>query len=384
MARLKNKFSPSVLQNKSLAFFCTCGLSIQKWADLGMLSREIELYNRLAPYFRKIYFFTYGKKGELKFKNYLAPNIEIVGKKGNWPNLIYSLLLPFYHYRLLRQCSLFKSNQFLGAWSACLGRLFFKRQGKFILRAGFIWSLFLKKENRLIYPLALIAEFLLYRVCDLATATSHTDQNYLRKKYRLNNKIKYLPNYVDTDQFQPIRTITKKQKNIIFVGRLHRQKNLFALILALRNTGIALDIIGQGKLRPKLEKYAREHKVKINFLGIVAHQKLPLILNRYSIFVLPSFYEGLPKTLLEAASCGLACIAADIAGNREIISHNINGLLVSSDVHALRKAIIKLNSDPSLRKTLGENARATIVQRYSLSSLVKKEIAFYQNLRVKI
>jgi len=380
MARLKNKFMHQVLHDKSLALFFTCGLSIQKWADLGMLSREIALYNRLAPYFRKIYFLTYGKKGELRFKKYFAPNIKIVRKKGKWPNLIYSLLIPFYHYRLLRQCSFFKSNQFLGAWSAYFSRLIANRRGKFILRAGFTWSLFLKKENRLIYPLVLLVEFFLCHAGDFVLIASREDQNYLRKKYCLNDKIKYLPNYVDTDQFQPLPSIPKKQKSIIFIGRLHPQKNLFSLILALRDTGIALDIIGQGKLRPKLEKYAREHKVKINFLGIAANQKLPLILNRYHIFILPSFYEGLPKTLLEAASCGLACIATDIPSNREIIQHQKSGLLTLPDFRSLRQAIMKLSANPPLRKTLGENARAAIVKNYSLSSLAKKEIALYENL----
>lgn len=362
------------LAKQNLAFFLTRGLSLQKWAEQGLLLREVALYNYLAPRFNKIYFFTYGNRGELKYKKYLAPNIKIIFKKSRLPSPLHSFLLPFYHRQILQTCSFLKSNQSDGAWSAYLAKLT-NPKARFIFRTGFTWSIFLKHENKLGYLIAIIIEFWLYRVCDLALVTSQAQKTYLQKKYSIpDSKIKIVGNFVDTDLFRPNPKTPKFKKRVIFIGRLHPQKNLKNLIKALKNTDLSLDIAGQGKLKNELAKLAQKLKVKINFLGIIPHQNLPHLLNYYPIFVLPSLYEGFPKSLLEAMACGLACITT----SRELIQDQKTGLFASPASSSLKKGLLKLAHNPKLCINLGREARAFVLKNYSLKKISQEEIRVYE------
>lgn len=99
------------------------------------------------------------------------------------------------------------------------------------------------------------------------------------------------------------------------------------------------------------------------------------------IAVLPSYREGLPKSLLEAASCGRPMIAANVPGCRELVRPEVNGLLVSvRDSEALACAIELLANDPEERRRLGVNARRTIENDYADNIVGKKIGALYSQL----
>jgi glycosyltransferase involved in cell wall biosynthesis len=105
---------------------------------------------------------------------------------------------------------------------------------------------------------------------------------------------------------------------------------------------------------------------------------LPEILNRHEIFTLPSLWEGMPKTLLEAMSCGLPVIGTKIDGTKEVITHGKNGILCDTDSNSISDTIINLMGDEALKEKLGENARRTIVENYSLDILAKKELGLME------
>ena len=84
-----------------------------------------------------------------------------------------------------------------------------------------------------------------------------------------------------------------------------------------------------------------------------------------SIICLPSEREGLPKVLLEAASCGRPLIAYDVPGCREVVKHNFTGLLVNKNIKDLKKAIIKLIENKELRNRLGANGRQFVLENFS-------------------
>ena len=118
----------------------------------------------------------------------------------------------------------------------------------------------------------------------------------------------------------------------------------------------------------------------MNLLGNIPNHKLPEILNQHELFILPSLWESMPKTLLEAMSCGLPVIGTATDGTREVIKHGKNGILCDTDSNSIREAIITLMGDEELKQRLGVNARKTIEERFSLEKLADKELELYWQL----
>jgi glycosyltransferase involved in cell wall biosynthesis len=100
-----------------------------------------------------------------------------------------------------------------------------------------------------------------------------------------------------------------------------------------------------------------------------------------SIIVLPSYREGLPKVLLEAAGCGRALVSTDVPGCREICRDRVNGLLVPvRDVHALSAAMTWLLEHPSERTAMGRAGHDMVAREYSTQGIVRETLALYQDL----
>ena len=99
------------------------------------------------------------------------------------------------------------------------------------------------------------------------------------------------------------------------------------------------------------------------------------------IVCLPSYREGLPKVLLEAAACGLAIVTTDTPGCREIVRDNINGLLVPvRDSGALAQALKCLIDNPELRKQIGAAGRKIVEDEFSLEKVVGETFLLYKRL----
>lgn len=98
-------------------------------------------------------------------------------------------------------------------------------------------------------------------------------------------------------------------------------------------------LIGDGDNRSHLEKLAIENRSKVTFAGVMMQNQIPFELNRSMAFILPSFYEGHPKALIEAMACGLPVIGTNVPGVRELIVHGKTGLLCSPDSDSIRNAI---------------------------------------------
>ena len=95
---------------------------------------------------------------------------------------------------------------------------------------------------------------------------------------------------------------------------------------------------------------------------------------------MPSIAEGNPKVLLEAMSCGIACIGSNIRGINNIIKHKENGFLCETDSISIRDAIVELYNDENLRNKIGKNARKFILDNCSLELITEKEYSFYQEI----
>ncbi len=97
--------------------------------------------------------------------------------------------------------------------------------------------------------------------------------------------------------------------------------------------------------------------------------------------VLPSYREGLPKSLIEAAACALPLVTTDAPGCREVVTHEVNGLLVPvKDATALANAIERLHLDPAWARQLGLAARERAIAEFDERIVIAKTLAVYGEL----
>jgi glycosyltransferase involved in cell wall biosynthesis len=114
----------------------------------------------------------------------------------------------------------------------------------------------------------------------------------------------------------------------------------------------------------------------VEWLGHV--DDMAALLASVDIVVLPSYREGLPKSLIEAAACGLPLVTCDVPGCHEVVSDGVNGLLVPvRDAAALTVAIAKLLDAPELRRRMGEAARARALAEFDERIVIDKTLAVY-------
>ena len=105
---------------------------------------------------------------------------------------------------------------------------------------------------------------------------------------------------------------------------------------------------------------------------------MPQVLAQCHIVCLPSYREGLPKSLLEAASCGRPIVTTDVPGCREIVSNGQNGYLVEArNASALASALSALIADPKLRQQMGQNGRERVLSEFTQEKIVAQVLDIY-------
>lgn len=127
-----------------LVLFFTSGVSLQKWDELGMLSREVALYQRLQRLGVEVTFVTYGDAGDRQY-NARLPGIRICCNTGGLPRHVYERLLPLLHLRALRRANLFKTNQTEGGAAALASARLHNKP--LIARCGYMWSEFMQRRH---------------------------------------------------------------------------------------------------------------------------------------------------------------------------------------------------------------------------------------------
>ena len=141
-------------------------------------------------------------------------------------------------------------------------------------------------------------------------------------------------------------------------ARILGQRNDIRFLLAGR-----LDIDGNPTALTEAELDELLEGTGVTWLGEV--DDLDLLLREVEIVALPSYHEGLPKALLEAAASGLPLIASDIAGCRPVVVPDQNGLLVPPrDPVALAAAVESLAADAELRARFGARSRQLAIERF--------------------
>lgn len=160
---------------------------------------------------------------------------------------------------------------------------------------------------------------------------------------------------------------------LLFLGHLLPDKGVYELVEAFARVArsvpelrLVLGGVGHGaQLRELAVKLGVQERVELP--GWLGPEKKSAAFANSSIFLLPSYHEGMPMALLEAMSWGLPVIATPVGGIPQVVTHEANGLLVPPrDVAALTAAITRVLQDPTLGARLGSAARASIERSFSL------------------
>ncbi len=367
-----------------LALFFTYNISLEKWVTSGLFDREKLLYEKLLSnkVLSKISWLTYGSKDallaqKLHANGKLHHDIEVIAMpwffKYKPGAFIYSLLMPVIQKKTLRAVDILKTNQMAGSWTAVLAKWIFGKP--LIARSGFTWSMLKEKDNTAMVKLKLItaAERFAFKNATVSVVTSKSQRHYICERYNLQqDNISVIPNYIDTMLFKPDYSENKYNDRVIYIGRLSKEKNLFNLIEAVAKTGITLDILGTGPLVRQLQERAQKCAASVNFLDIVPNDQVPAVLNKYQYYVLPSFSEAMPKTLLEAMACGLICITTNTESAEEIIGDGVDGFIAKGTSPEILAQTIK-KAIETTSDTIRANAVAKIKSRFSLDKILEKE-----------
>jgi glycosyltransferase involved in cell wall biosynthesis len=193
---------------------------------------------------------------------------------------------------------------------------------------------------------------------------------------------------VDLKRFVP----TKQRKEapvVLFASRLLRDKGVCEFVdaaRALQSEGVPARFVLVGDVDPGNPASLLTDTVKswhqervIEWWG--QREDMPAVFAQAHIVCLPSYREGLPKVLIEAAACGRPIVATDVPGCREIVRHNNNGLLVpAKDGRALANALRRLIMDPALRERMGRRGREIAVQEFGLERVIAETLVVYRTL----
>ncbi len=175
-------------------------------------------------------------------------------------------------------------------------------------------------------------------------------------------RVAVIPNVVPSAQLAPRRPAG--ELHLLYLGLLSRDKGAYDLLQAMAllpaSCPVRLHVGGNGDTAAFTREIARLGlDQKVEFLGWVSGERKVGLLNSCHAMVLPSYYEGLPMSVLEALAYGMAVIATPVGGVPEVVDNNSSGILVEpGDVQALAAAIERLAADAQLRDQMGrESAR---------------------------
>ena len=199
---------------------------------------------------------------------------------------------------------------------------------------------------------------------------------------------------VDMERFNPVRFVDVKKEEdkfrFVFVGRIVGDKGINELVEAFvrlnkEHPNTRLTLVGKYEanldpVKPETLK-AIEETPCIDACGPRYGDALLVEYMKSDCFVMPSYREGFPNTVMEAGAMGLPSVVTDVNGSREIIIHGENGLIIpSKDSIALYEAMKQMVEDTSAREKMATNARPLIDSRFEKGFVQGCLIKFYEEI----
>lgn len=207
---------------------------------------------------------------------------------------------------------------------------------------------------------------------------SEFEQIVLKERFGFSTT-KVLSNSVDTSIFndRPKNQLID-QPTLLYLGRIEKNKGIIELVEALellkKNFSFQFVLCGTGPL----VQYCTTECERIlgnnfEYKGIVSGEDKINVIKHSDVFILPSYFEGLPMALLETMAAGVVPVVTDVGSMKHIIKHGTNGLLVKKqNPQDLYEKLYDMLSNPLLYKSLSIQASKTIEEKYDINSYIIK------------
>jgi glycosyltransferase involved in cell wall biosynthesis len=213
---------------------------------------------------------------------------------------------------------------------------------------------------------------------------SQSEQDVLKEKFKFSNS-RVLSNSIDTSTFN-----SKKKKtigdppNLLYLGRIEKNKGIVELVEALKllksDFNFRFVLCGTGPLVEYCIKECNENLgINFEYKGVVFGDNKINTIKHSDLFILPSYFEGLPISLLETMAAGVIPIVTEVGSMRQIIKNGYNGLFVRSkdplDLYEILKYIL---SNKELQQRLSENAIKTITNQFDINKYIEQLNKIYE------
>ena len=217
-------------------------------------------------------------------------------------------------------------------------------------------------------------------------------ESFASNKLQINVlKIKTVGNWTATDSLLNIgsnKYYEKNRVNFIFVGWLEEHKGIFELLnaaalLTKKNIKFNLTFVGGGSAEFLAKKFVEKHKMNNNifFVGWKTTYELNIILESNDVFVLPSWNEGMPNSMIEAMAAGLAVIVTSVGVISDFLDNNEHAIIIPpKDTKAIENAMIKIINNYDFRIKLSKNGQLLAKNKFSTNKEIIKLRDIINNL----
>ena len=209
-----------------LLLLMTTGMSLKRWDELGQLSRELAIYQRLGEEIGHIYIYSYGKN-EKKYclgyshvtvlsKFYVIPRWKFLpGRVLKYLDYLYNFLSIIFRAKLFKEIDIIKTNQFIGSGFGSIIKYIFKC--RLFIRMGFYHTFDKERfSSDSEYYRRIKQEKKYFKKANGIIVTNKDAGNFIHEQYRIDNKIiHFIPNFIDSNVFKPLDNLVK-QYDILF------------------------------------------------------------------------------------------------------------------------------------------------------------------------
>ncbi|MBE0634176.1 N-acetyl-alpha-D-glucosaminyl L-malate synthase BshA, partial [Candidatus Bathyarchaeota archaeon] len=226
---------------------------------------------------------------------------------------------------------------------------------------------------------------------DAITTVSKYMAEEAKTSLGIEKEIHVIPNFVDEEIYQPapchlLETPRPRAITLVHVSNFRPVKRIEDLIYSMciltkKEPNAQLILVGDGPDRHNIERLIDKLDLRRNIRVTGYRSDVAAMMNCADALVLCSETENAPLTILEGMSCGLPIIATNVGGIPEQVQDGVNGLLVPlKHPEEIAEAALKLNSDEKLLARMGENARKTVLEKYTKEIVLKQYLEVYNSV----